>query len=244
MSELMSAGAVIVSCDNKHLPSGLMFNLDGNSTQTEHFKHQINSSLPLRKRLWQQTVTAKIHNQGCLLDRHTGEQHNCMHVWAKKVKSGDSDNLEARAAAYYWKNLFDSNKNFRRDRYGDDPNTLLNYGYAILRAVVCRSIVGSGLHPSIGIFHRNKYNAFCLADDIMEPYRPYVDKLVLDILHEFDNPSLENKDVKRCLLSIGTTDVKISNQTRPLMVAATETTASLVKCFKREAKQIKYPDIS
>lgn len=244
ISELIKAGAVIISCDSKHLPAGLMFNMAANSMQTEHYRYQIESTLPLRKRLWQQTVSAKIRNQGCLLNRLTNQQHRCMSVWAKKVKSGDRDNMEARAAAYYWKNLFNDNKGFRRHRYGDEPNSLLNYGYSILRAILCRGLVSSGLHPSIGIFHRNKYNPFCLADDVMEPYRPIVDKLVLEIIADTLNPSLENKEVKRRLLSIGTCDVKISGNTRPLMVAASETTASLVKCFRRESRIIRYPDFT
>ena len=162
--------------------------------------------------------------------------------WSKNVKSGDSDNLEARAAAYYWRNMFDDEDVFIRDREGEPPNNLLNYGYAILRAIVARGLVSSGLLPTLGIHHHNRYNAYCLADDIMEPYRPYVDELVVNIRKEFDNTDFLDKEIKKRLLSIPTIEVRINNHRRPLMVAVSETTASLYKCFSGELRKIAYPE--
>lgn len=166
-----------------------------------------------------------------------------MCVWANDVRSGDPDNLEARAAAYYWRNLFLDFPNFVRDREGTPPNNLLNYGYAILRAVIARSLVGSGLLPTLGIHHHNRYNAYCLADDIMEPYRPYVDQLVIDILHRFDNVSSLSKELKMELLSIPMIDVVVNGKRSPLMIAAQQTTASLAKCFSGETRRISYPEM-
>lgn len=165
-----------------------------------------------------------------------------MKSWAADVKSGDSENLEARAAAYYWKNLFNIDY-FTRDREGIPPNNLLNYGYAILRAVVARNLVISGLLPTLGIHHHNRYNAYCLADDIMEPYRPYVDKLVYDIIGNGIDYSELTKEVKAKLLGIPTLDVTISGKRSPLMVAVGQTTASLYKCFSGELRRISYPEM-
>ncbi len=159
--------------------------------------------------------------------------------WAGEVRSGDPDNLEARAAVYYWANLF---RDFKREREGEPPNNLLNYGYAILRAIVARGLVGSGLLPTLGIHHHNRYNAYCLADDIMEPYRPYVDKLVVEM---FDGGMKElDKDAKSRLLSIPVLDVVIGGERNPLMIAVGQTTASLYKCFSGESRKIAYPDMA
>lgn len=167
-----------------------------------------------------------------------------MRVWANNVRSGDPDNLEARAAAYYWKNIFPSLPLFTREREGIPPNNLLNYGYAILRAVIARALVGSGLLPTLGIHHHNKYNAYCLADDIMEPYRPYVDNMVIDIMHQEDSIDQLTKDIKFRLLGIPVIDVIIKGKRSPLMIAAQQTTASLYKCFSGEDKTILYPELT
>lgn len=164
-----------------------------------------------------------------------------MQAWAGDVKSGDPDNYEARAAVYYWANLFPDIPEFSREREGIPPNNLLNYGYAILRAVVARSLVSSGLLPTFGIFHRSKYNAYCLADDIMEPYRPFVDKVVVEILRSGVDISELTPDIKARLLNIPVLDVTIGGQRSPLMLAVTQTTASLYKCFSGEVRKIKYP---
>lgn len=239
---LLGNNCALITCDSSHLPVGLMLPLCGNTTQSERFRHQLSASLPLKKQLWQQTISQKIANQAQVLKECFGVEVGNMLSWSKNVKSGDSDNLEARAAAYYWRNMFDDEDVFIRDREGEPPNNLLNYGYAILRAIVARGLVGSGLLPTLGIHHHNRYNAYCLADDIMEPYRPYVDELVVNIRKEFDDTDFLDKEIKTRLLSIPTIEVRINNHRRPLMVAVTETTASLYKCFSGELRKIAYPE--
>lgn len=224
------------------MPVGLLLPLCGHTTQNERFRKQLDASLPLKKQLWQQTIRAKINNQASVLSSHAGVEVNCMRVWAESVKSGDTDNVEARAAAYYWKNLFPQIEGFVRARDGVPPNHLLNYGYAILRAVVARSLVISGLLPTLGIHHHNRYNAYCLADDIMEPYRPYVDELVCQLISEFGVSAELPKSLKARLLSIPTLDVVIEGKRSPLMVAVGQTTSSLYKCFDGELRRIAYPE--
>lgn len=239
--ELLENNVAIITCDNHRMPTGLMLPLAGNATQSERFRHQIDASLPLKKQLWQQTIQSKILNQSRVLLRQRGLECGNMEAWAKQVKSGDGDNLEARAAAFYWQNLFGSIKGFNRDREGIPPNNLLNYGYAILRAVVARSLVGSGLLPTLGIHHHNRYNAYCLADDIMEPYRPYVDKLVADIVDSGSDISKLTTEIKSKLLSIPVLDVVINGRRSPLMIGVGMTTASLYKCYSGEIRKIAYP---
>ncbi len=239
---LLENNCALITCDSSRLPIGLMLPLCGHTTQNERFRYQLNASLPLKKQLWQQTIQAKIKNQAKVLQSQGGTTNNML-IWAEKVKSGDSDNLEARAAAYYWKNVFPSINKFCRDRNGTPPNNLLNYGYAILRAIIARALVSSGLLPTLGIHHHNRYNAYCLADDIMEPYRPYVDKLVIDILHSGEDYTKLSTSVKAKLLSIPVLDVIIDGTRKPLMIAATTTTASLAKCFEGEIRKIIYPEM-
>ncbi len=238
---LLENNCALITCDSAHLPVGLMLPLCGNTTQNERFRHQISASLPLCKQLWQQTISQKIANQAQVLKECLNVEVGNMLSWAKNVRSGDPDNLEARAAAYYWRNIFPEEEQFFRDRDGLPPNNLLNYGYAILRAIVARGLVCSGMLPTLGIHHHNKYNAYCLADDIMEPYRPYVDELVIKIRKDFNNTDELTKEIKTRLLSIPTIEVKINNHRRPLMVAVTETSASLYKCFSGELRKIAYP---
>ena len=240
IEKLLDCNCALITCSSNHLPVGLMLPLYGNTIQNERFRYQLDASLPLRKQLWQQTVQAKITNQAAVLKYATGSIHNNMQVWATDVRSGDSANMEARAAAYYWKTLFQDIDGFVRGRDEDEPNNLLNYGYAIVRAVIARALVSSGLLPTLGIHHHNRYNAYCLADDIMEPYRPYVDRTVFDICRK-GKPLKLTTELKRELLSIPTIDVIINDKRSPLMVAATTTTASLVKCFTGEMRKISYP---
>lgn len=241
LGALLDNNVAVITCDEHRMPSGLMLPLAGNTTQTERFRYQIDASMPLKKQLWQQTVQTKIFNQSAVL--HTIHMLDCgnMEAWARLVKSGDADNIEARAAAYYWQNLFGDIEGFRRDREGVPPNNLLNYGYAILRAVVARSLVASGLLPTFGIHHHNRYNAYCLADDIMEPYRPYVDKLVAEIVDSETDISVLTTGIKSRLLSIPILDVVINGRRSPLMVAVGTTTASLYKCYSGEIRKIVYP---
>lgn len=230
ISRLLNNNVALITCDEKHMPQGLMLNLDGNTIQQERFKHQVNASLPLKKQLWQQTVKAKIANQRALLLKiqtfeirgatlsrtpNSGELEN-MQYWQDSVRSGDPDNYEARAAAFYWKTIFsDIITDFKRGRFELDPNNLLNYAYAILRAVAARSLVASGLMPTLGIHHHNKYNAYALADDIMEPYRPYVDELIRDLVEKYYTPEWGETgfeltpEIKKELLQIPVVDVCI-----------------------------------
>lgn len=239
---LLENNCALITCDRRSMPVGLMLPLCGNTTQNERFRQQLDASLPLKKQLWQQTVQAKIRNQASVLEECTREEVNCMRVWANNVKSGDSDNMEARAAVYYWKTLFATVDGFSRSRDGVAPNNLLNYGYAILRAVVARGLVASGLLPTLGIHHHNRYNAYCLADDVMEPYRPFVDKLVFCLCEQYGEDVELSKEVKSKLLSIPTLDVRIGGKRSPLMVAVGQTTASLYKCFSGELRRVIYPE--
>ena len=243
MEALLENNCAVITCNQKSMPVGLLLPLCGNTTQNERFRSQLEASLPLRKQLWQQTIKQKILNQEYVLRDNTDKETNCMRVWSNDVRSGDPDNLEARAAAYYWKNVFTNYPNFVRDREGTPPNNLLNYGYAILRAIIARALVGSGLLPTLGIHHHNRYNAYCLADDIMEPYRPYVDQLVLDIIQRNLEISDITRDLKMQLLGIPMLDVVINGKRSPLMIAAQQTTASLARCFAGENKRISYPEM-
>lgn len=245
LESLLETNCAVITCDSHSLPVGLMLPLDGNSTQNERFRDQLDASQPLKKQLWQQTIKMKISNQAAVLATCTGKNSPTMLRWVDDVRSGDPDNVEGHAAAYYWKNLFagiDGLEDFTRSREGEAPNNLLNYGYAILRAIVARALVSSGMLPTFGIHHHNRYNAYCLADDIMEPYRPYVDELVYSIVKDKGINNLDlSKEVKAQLLSIPTLDVVIGGKRSPLMVAVTQTTASLYKCFTGELRRIAYP---
>lgn len=241
LEALLENNAAVITCDKNRMPVGLMLPLCGNTTQNERFRYQLDASLPLKKQLWQQTVQAKIANQASVLAQARNAEVRNMRAWVNDVRSGDTDNLEGRAAAYYWQNMFGHIAGFRRDREGVPPNNLLNYGYAVLRAVVARALVGSGLLPTLGIHHHNRYNAYCLADDIMEPYRPYVDRLVCDIADSGTDCSVLTTELKTRLLSIPVTDVTIDGERSPLMIAAGQTTASLCRCFKGEQRKLSYP---
>ena len=242
MEALLNNNCAVITCDKSHLPVGLLLPLRGNTTQNERFRFQLDASLPLKKQLWQQTVQAKISNQAAVLKLCRGTETGNMLKWQNDVRSGDPDNLEGRAAAYYWKNMFPEVEDFTRDREGVSPNNLLNYGYAILRAVIARALVASGMLPTLGIHHHNRYNAYCLADDIMEPYRPYVDELVVKFTDENGYPDELTPDIKRELLSIPVLDVRINGQRSPLMLAAGQTAASLYRCFSGESRKLIYPE--
>lgn len=241
LDALLQNNCAVITCDEKHMPAGMLLPLEGNTIQSERFGYQIEASLPLKKQLWQQTVQAKIRNQASVLKRLSGVEIGCMLAWANDVKSGDSDNLEGRAAAYYWKNVFPQLPGFTRDREGEMPNNLLNYGYAIVRAVIARALVASGLLPTFGIHHHNRYNAYCLADDIMEPYRPYVDELVIKIMRSGVDYGELTPELKRQLLGLPVMEVVIGGQRSPMMVAASQTTASLCKCYPGESRKVTYP---
>ncbi len=239
LQALAGNNAAVLINDASHLPLGLMLPMASHNTYTKKLYFQVNASQPLKKSLWQQTIKKKIRNQAALL-RQLEIDTEKMLYWASQVKSGDPDNYEGRAAAYYWKTIFE--RPFKRGRYDEPPNNMLNYGYAILRAVVARSLVASGMLPALGIHHRNKYDAYCLADDIMEPYRPYVDRKVLSIIESGNFDAELTTEVKRQLLEIPVADIIINGNNSPLMVGIQQTTASLMQCFEGESRKITYPD--
>ncbi len=242
LSALLENNVAVITCNEQHMPTGMLLNLDGHTVQTEIFRHQLNASEPLRKNLWMQTIQAKLRNQACMLEQ-AGIPGDVLREYAKNVRSGDPDNLEARGAAHYWRYLFPAEMQFVRHRHGDPPNNILNYGYAIIRAVVARALVGSGLLPTLGIHHRNKYNAYCLADDVMEPYRPFVDELVFNMVvtDRMDAAELSTA-IKGRLLQLPAVDVLIDGKKSPLFVAVQRTTASLAQSFQGEQRKALYPE--
>lgn len=245
LQQIAAYNIALVSCDANHMPASLLMPLEGHNTQQERFRAQIEASEPLKKQLWQQTVKAKIRNQAELLKKvgHVEESKSLMQ-WANDVVSGDTANLEARAAALYWKTLFaEFITDFTRDRWGMFPNNFLNYAYAILRATVARSLVGSGMLPTLGIHHKNKYNAYCLADDIMEPFRIYADELVYEIVSEYNGQIYElDKTQKARILGLPAREVILNGQRSPMMVALQRTTSSLSQCYEGGGRKILYPE--
>ena len=236
---LIDNNTAVIICNTNHLPNGMFLNLNSHHIQQEIFKNQINASAPLKKQLWQQTIIEKITNQGILLQNITAKTNN-FEFLASKVLSGDSSNMEGVAANFYWKVFFE--QKFKRERFGDYPNNFLNYGYAILRAATARALSGSGLLNTLGIHHKSKYNAFALADDIMEPFRPIVDEKVAEIMQNYSEQEL-NTAIKAELLQILTRTVYFKEEKSPLMVALQKTASSLQQCYTGERKKIKYPKL-
>ena len=277
MEALLENNVALITCNSSHHPTGLMLPLCVNTLQNERFRIQLDATEPLKKQLWQQTIIQKIKNQASLLANRRIENNYLIPLY-KNVKSGDSDNCEALAAAYYWANIFKStnlercrnilnkfqdgmtehtshaefisasnlvseSNSFKRDRNGSSPNNYLNYGYAILRATMARSIVGAGLLPTLGIHHANKYNAYCLADDLMEPYRPFVDKIVCELIDEYGVCEELTKEIKTIFLKIPAIDIVMDNEKSPLMIATQRTSVSLVKCFAGEQRKLLLPEM-
>jgi CRISPR-associated protein Cas1 len=234
---LQSNNAVIISCDASHMPASLMIPYEGNKLQSKRYQAQINARLPLKKNLWQQTVVAKIENQIAVL-RHLGKPGKKLEVLVKRVQSGDPENIEGQAAAYYWATFLEG---FIRDQYGEPPNNLLNFGYAIIRSMAARALVGAGLIPTLGIHHSNQYNAFCLADDIMEPARPFVDLIVHNLFLDRNLESFLDKESKQTLLSVMTSDALFGKKRSPMLVGYNLTAASLAECYLGSKRRIKYP---
>jgi CRISPR-associated protein Cas1 len=217
----------------------MFLNLNSHHIQQEIFRNQINASVPLKKQLWQQTIVEKILNQGILLEKITGRK-NTFEFLSSKVLSGDTTNMEGVAASQYWKAFFEMD--FKRERYGDYPNNFLNYGYAILRAATARALSGSGLLNTLGIHHKSKYNAFALADDIMEPFRPLVDEKVFEIMQNYEEQELNTK-IKAELLQVLIRTVYYKDEKSPLMVALQKTASSLQQCYSGDRKKLKYPKL-
>ncbi len=237
LNELADNNVAVIFCDKKMMPKTMLMTLDGNTTQQESYKYQLNASLPMKKNVWKQLVECKIKNQSLLLNK-VGKDGGVLKPYYLNVKSGDSDNREGAAAREYWRLLFDDG--FKREREGLPPNGMLNYGYTILRAAVTRALIGSGLYPAFGVFHRNRYNAFPLADDVMEPYRPFVDEIVYHLYYDGAVNELDSQ-TKRKLLRVLFSDVKMGNVTRPLENALSLTTASLLKMYKGESDKLSLP---
>ncbi|MBX2931220.1 MAG: type II CRISPR-associated endonuclease Cas1 [Chitinophagaceae bacterium] len=240
LDKLIANNVAVITCNNTHHPSGLLMPLESNTLQSERFREQLDATEPLKKQLWQQTIKAKITNQASVLKRWN-INHKLLTNLAAGVKSGDSDNREAVASAHYWQNIFPAAWQFFRKREGPPPNNLLNYGYAIIRACMARAITGAGLLPTLGVFHRNRYNAYCLADDMMEPYRPFVDATVREIIDETSHVEILTSEIKNKLLKLPVTDVYIQNEKSPLMIAMQRTAVSLSKCYARKAKKLAFP---
>lgn len=242
VTSLQDNNAVIIWCGSNHIPLSLSLPLYANHTYNEKVRYQIEASEPLKKQLWKQTIIAKIQNQASVL-RYLGHNPLKLDKMLSRVSSGDPENYEGQAAAIYWDLLL---KEYEVTRGRDDggPNALFNYGYAILRAVIARNLVGSGCLPVLGIHHQNKYNPYCLADDIMEPYRPIVDKYIMDYLQNQKDYNGElSKEDKSHLLNIPVLDTLIQKKSSPLMVGSQRTTASLVQCYTGESRKILYPEI-
>ncbi|MDD3004895.1 type II CRISPR-associated endonuclease Cas1 [Flavobacterium sp.] len=244
MNILIENNSALIICGRNHLPNGLFMNLNSHHIQQEIFRNQINASVPLKKQLWQQTIVEKIKNQGLLL-QHLTKSKNNFEFLASKVLSGDTTNMEGVAAQIYWKDFplpQQENNGFKRERFGDYPNHFLNYGYAILRGATARALSGSGLLNTLGIHHKSKYNAFALADDIMEPFRPIVDEKVYEIMKTHPEQEL-NTTIKAELLQILTRTVYFKDEKSPLMVALQKTASSLQQCYSGDRKKIKYPKL-
>ena len=237
LNELANNNVAVIFCDSKYMPSVQLMPLNANATQQESYKYQLNATLPAKKNIWRDIIEAKIRNQALLLESF-GKNASSLKPLYMNVKSGDTDNHEGVAARLYWKALFGDE--FFRDRYGEAPNSLLNYGYTILRAATARALVGSGLNLAFGIFHRNRYNAFPLADDVMEPYRPFVDDIVFRMVQ--NNPeTILDKATKAELINVVYRDVVLNEQKHPLQVAPTSTAASLLRVYKGEDKHLSLP---
>ena len=238
LDRLSQNNVAVIFCNAAHMPKSMLWPLESNYVQAELYRSQVAVSEPLKKQLWKQTIESKINNQARLLKK-TGKNSMALNGLADQVKSGDTTGREGVAARKYWNLLFGNS--FIRERYGAPPNHWLNYGYIVLRAAVARALAGSGLLPAFGIHHHNRYNAFCLADDIMEPYRPYVDEIIIDLYEKYPGEERLDTEIKAELLKVLSCDVVFENTRRPLMVGLSQTTASLARCFAGEQKKIEYP---
>ena len=240
-TELLKAGAAVVMCGANHHPSGMLLPIESNSVQTERFREQIEAKEPVKKGLWRQIVRAKIRHQAVLAGRGS-ETYKFLMGLREKVRSGDPENIEAQASKRFWR-VYLGEREFRRDVEGPPPNNMLNYGYMVMRAAVARALCSAGLWACLGIHHRNRYNAFCLADDIMEPFRGFVEAKVRDICNERGIPEVLGQDIKARLLEVLYEVVSIGGFTGPLMVGLHRTAASLERCYKGEQKELELPEI-
>jgi len=239
LAGLVKRGGAFVACDHRHLPIGMLLPLDAHYIQTERYALQAAAPLPLRKRLWREIVRAKVRAQGTLLMEMRGSDEGLLAL-AVKTRSGDASNIEAQASRRYWPALF--GETFRRVREAEDQNRLLNYGYAILRAIVARAACAAGLHPSLGLHHHNRYNSFCLADDLMEPLRPMVDRAVWQLVQEGGPETPLGPRTKTVILEAVCARVQVQGESRTLFDAASILAASLVAVFEKKAKCLVLPE--
>ncbi len=240
LGKLLDANVMVISSDEKHQPNGMFLPLQSNTLQSERFDHQINATTPMKKNIWKQLIYCKVMMQARMLNDLTGKDMS-LKVLAKKIRSGDPDNIEAQAARRYWSQLFEQD-GFKRDRFADDQNRYLNYCYAIVRALVARSLCATGLHPSIGVHHHNRYNAYCLADDVMEPFRPIADLHVWECVKEYGSEQEMHKTIRANLLNIVERRVTMDKEMLTLQGAIQKTSQSLGKLFQGEEKLLALPD--
>ncbi|HOM77575.1 MAG TPA: type II CRISPR-associated endonuclease Cas1, partial [Anaerohalosphaeraceae bacterium] len=241
LTALLAQGAAVVLCDGTHHPAGMLFALESNTVQTERFRQQLQAGQPLKKRLWQQLVKAKIAHQASIVadDQQT---YRALKALEKQVRSGDPDNIEAQASRQYWTSFL-QHIEFKRRRDGAPPNNLLNYGYMVLRAAVARALCSAGLLPTLGIHHRNRYNAFCLADDIVEPFRGFAEKKVKAVCEKYSEIDPLTQELKAQLLEILYQEIQIGDFSGPLMVGLHRTAASLQRCFAGQQKHLELPKV-
>jgi len=241
-TELLRCGAAIVLCGSNHHPSGMLLPIESNSMQTERFRQQIEAKEPVKKRLWKQIVQAKIKHQAKLVGKDS-DVYSVLMILRDKVRSGDPENIEAQASKKFWPVYLQGIIEFRRDLDGPPPNNMLNYGYMVMRAAIARALCSAGLLPCLGIHHRNRYNAFCLADDILEPFRGFVEAKVRDICQAEGIPDELTQPIKAKLLEVLYEPVTIGQFSGPLMVSLHRTMASLQRCFAGEQKSIDLPNL-
>ena len=241
LSGIIEAGGAFVVCDHRHMPIAMLLPIESHSTQAERFVRQTEASEPTKKRAWQQIIQAKVRAQGRLLKELHGDDRGLLHL-AGRVASGDSTNIESQASRRYWPVLFADEK-FKRDREADDQNRFLNYGYAVLRAIVARAVCAAGLHPSFGVHHHNRYDAFCLADDLMEPFRPTVDAAVVRWIAEHGSAGVLDREAKAALIGALTGRFDLDGESRTLFDIVARTASSLAAVFGGESKELLLPDV-
>jgi len=238
INKLLECETAVIFCDQKHLPGGLLLPYAGNTLHGERVRQQASVKVPLRKQLWKQIIQAKIRHQALAVGKEHGDFRKLFN-YSYQVRSGDPSNIEGQAARVYWSILF-SGEGFKRQTEGGGINDLLNYGYTILRSTVARAVCVSGLHPSLGLHHKNRYNPYALADDLMEPYRPMVDLRVKSLWKK--GKQAVDREVKASLLSLLVETVKIEDSTGPFMVNLNRMTASLCRCYAGESKELEIPE--
>lgn len=237
-TDLMETGAAIVLCSRDHQPAGVFLPINAHSTQTERHHRQIEASLPFKKRAWAHIVRTKIARQADVICAVAGKDEG-LRALSSRVRSGDPENLEAQAAQRYWRILFGSD--FRREREASGLNSALNYGYAILRAAIARAIVGSGLIPSLGLHHHHRSNPFCLADDLIEPYRPLIDLKVCELARSGHILVELDRAAKAVLLSVLNETIRIGDRNTPVGLAIHQTTASLARGYETGQPDLDLP---